>query len=200
MPVSDSGMRSSVDDYNMSTGTRPKSPQEQTSRSKLQRQVSMTKHEYLGDEEHKRRQFSKQESKDSGIVTEMSLRPKDLDLTRSESVKARKKVEKTPSMRSSHSAKSKGGSMKYKQRSKTTSDLVPVNSNEENEVSFLFLKLSTILFYRNLANHLYSKVYETQEDMCRKRNEIRMANIQLAAVRAQVSVLGYENQKFIQKR
>ncbi|XP_063399634.1 nostrin-like [Mytilus trossulus] len=42
---------------------------------------------------------------------------------------------------------------------------------------------------RNLANHLYSKVYETQEDMCRKRNEIRMANIQLAAVRAQIELL-----------
>lgn len=42
---------------------------------------------------------------------------------------------------------------------------------------------------RNLANHLYSKVYETQEDMCRKRNEIRMANIQLAAVRAQIDLL-----------
>lgn len=42
---------------------------------------------------------------------------------------------------------------------------------------------------RNLANHLYAKVYETQEDMCRKRNEIRLANIQLAAVRAQIEVL-----------
>ena len=40
---------------------------------------------------------------------------------------------------------------------------------------------------RNLANHLYSKVYETQEDLCRKRNEIRLANLQLASVRAQVS-------------
>ena len=44
---------------------------------------------------------------------------------------------------------------------------------------------------RNLANHLYSKVYETQEDLCRKRNEIRLANLQLAAVRAQVSTLLY---------
>lgn len=42
-------------------------------------------------------------------------------------------------------------------------------------------------FYRNLANHLYSKVYETQGDMCCKRNEIRLANLQLASIRAQVS-------------
>ncbi|XP_064599795.1 uncharacterized protein LOC135466306 isoform X1 [Liolophura sinensis] len=42
---------------------------------------------------------------------------------------------------------------------------------------------------RNLANHLYEKVYETQEDLCRKRNEIRLANMQLAAVRAQVDML-----------
>ncbi|XP_021345795.1 uncharacterized protein LOC110445468 [Mizuhopecten yessoensis] len=41
---------------------------------------------------------------------------------------------------------------------------------------------------RNLANHLYAKVYETQEDMCRKRNEIRIANMQLAAVRAQIDL------------
>ncbi|XP_061178105.1 uncharacterized protein LOC133186797 [Saccostrea echinata] len=42
---------------------------------------------------------------------------------------------------------------------------------------------------RNLANHLYSKVYETQGDMCCKRNEIRLANLQLAAIRAQIEVL-----------
>ncbi|XP_074660602.1 uncharacterized protein LOC141913058 [Tubulanus polymorphus] len=42
---------------------------------------------------------------------------------------------------------------------------------------------------RNLANHLYSKVYETQEDLCRKRNEIRMATMQLAAIRAQIELL-----------
>lgn len=132
MPGSDSGMRNPVND--MSSGTRPKSPQEHTSQSKLQRQVSMTKQERIGDEDDKRRQFSKQESKDSGIVTEMNTRPKDLDLSRSDSVKGRKKVEKTPSMR--NSVKSKSGSVRYKQRSKTTSDLVPVNT-EENEVDLL---------------------------------------------------------------
>ncbi|XP_052799939.1 uncharacterized protein LOC128231321 isoform X1 [Mya arenaria] len=42
---------------------------------------------------------------------------------------------------------------------------------------------------RNLANHLYAKVYETQEDLCRKRNEIRVANLQLGAVRAQIELL-----------
>ncbi|XP_064635720.1 uncharacterized protein LOC135492918 isoform X3 [Lineus longissimus] len=42
---------------------------------------------------------------------------------------------------------------------------------------------------RNLANHLYSKVYETQEDLCRKRNEIRMATLQLAAIRQQIELL-----------
>ncbi|CAC5383893.1 unnamed protein product [Mytilus coruscus] len=140
MPVSDTGMRSPVNNSDMSTGTRPKSPQETTSRSKLQRQTSMNKYEHLGDQEYKRNQFSKQESKDSGIVTEMALRPKDLDLTRSESMKSRNKIEKSPSMRGrSHnsSTKSKSGSMKYKQRSKTTSDLVPMKYNEENEIELL---------------------------------------------------------------
>ncbi|XP_034303219.2 nostrin isoform X4 [Magallana gigas] len=42
---------------------------------------------------------------------------------------------------------------------------------------------------RNLANHLYSKVYETQGDMCCKRNEIRLANLQLASIRAQIEAL-----------
>uniref|UniRef100_A0A1I8IB37 PH domain-containing protein n=1 Tax=Macrostomum lignano TaxID=282301 RepID=A0A1I8IB37_9PLAT len=42
-----------------------------------------------------------------------------------------------------------------------------------------------IFCQRNLGNHLYDKVYETQEDLSRKRNEIRMASIQLAAVQAQ---------------
>ncbi|XP_078333926.1 uncharacterized protein LOC111126993 isoform X4 [Crassostrea virginica] len=42
---------------------------------------------------------------------------------------------------------------------------------------------------RNLANHLYSKVYETQGDMCCKRNEIRLANLQLASIRAQIESL-----------
>lgn len=39
---------------------------------------------------------------------------------------------------------------------------------------------------RSLAKHQYAKVYETQEDMCRKRNEIRVATLQLAAIKAQV--------------
>ncbi|KAJ8298700.1 hypothetical protein KUTeg_022760 [Tegillarca granosa] len=42
---------------------------------------------------------------------------------------------------------------------------------------------------RNLGNHLYSKVYETQEDLCRKRNEIRMGNMKLASIRAQIELL-----------
>uniref|UniRef100_A0A1I8HQP5 FH2 domain-containing protein n=1 Tax=Macrostomum lignano TaxID=282301 RepID=A0A1I8HQP5_9PLAT len=42
-----------------------------------------------------------------------------------------------------------------------------------------------IFCQRNLGNHLYDKVYETQEDLSRKRNEIRMASIQLAVVQAQ---------------
>ncbi|XP_050409145.1 uncharacterized protein LOC126824038 [Patella vulgata] len=42
---------------------------------------------------------------------------------------------------------------------------------------------------RNLANHQYAKVYETQEDMCRKRNEIRVASMQLAAIRTQLDML-----------
>ncbi|XP_052225847.1 uncharacterized protein LOC127841228 [Dreissena polymorpha] len=42
---------------------------------------------------------------------------------------------------------------------------------------------------RNLAHHLYAKVYETQEDLCRKRNEIRVANLQLGMVRAQIELL-----------
>ena len=45
---------------------------------------------------------------------------------------------------------------------------------------------AALVAFRNLANHLYAKVYETQEDLCLKRNEIRMANLQLASVRAQV--------------
>jgi hypothetical protein len=95
-------------------------------------------------------------------VTEMSLRPKDLDLTRSESVKARKKVEKTPSMRSSHSAKSKGGSMKYKQRSKTTSDLVPVNSNR-SELNFAFRsrKLAFVMSLNRLVKNAFINFYRT---------------------------------------
>lgn len=153
MPVSDTGMRSPTTNSDMSTGTRPKSPQE--TRSKLQRQISMNKY----DQEYKRNQFSKQESKDSGIVTEMALRPKDLDLTRSESMKSRNKVEKSPSMRGrSHnsSTKSKSGSMKYKQRSKTTSDLVPMKYNEEKEVSvkhlnyFIFQKFSKSSLFKSL--------------------------------------------------
>ncbi|XP_048241790.1 uncharacterized protein LOC124114609 isoform X1 [Haliotis rufescens] len=42
---------------------------------------------------------------------------------------------------------------------------------------------------RNLANHMYAKVYETQEDLCHKRNEIRVANMQLAGVRAQMDMV-----------
>ena len=54
-----------------------------------------------------------------------------------------------------------------------------------------FLNCSLCIFVccRNLANHLYAKVYETQEDLCRKRNEIRVANLQLSAVRTQVGSL-----------
>ena len=52
------------------------------------------------------------------------------------------------------------------------------------------------LFCRNLANHLYAKVYETQEDLCRKRNDIRTANLQLAAIRAQV---GYSSNSSLLK-
>ena len=39
---------------------------------------------------------------------------------------------------------------------------------------------------RNLAKHLHTKVYETQEDLCHKRNEIRLASLQLAMVRSRV--------------
>ncbi|XP_059141328.1 uncharacterized protein LOC131929270 [Physella acuta] len=39
---------------------------------------------------------------------------------------------------------------------------------------------------RNLARHQYTTVYEAQLEMCRKRNEIRLANLLLAAVKAQV--------------
>ncbi|ESP05118.1 hypothetical protein LOTGIDRAFT_102170, partial [Lottia gigantea] len=46
---------------------------------------------------------------------------------------------------------------------------------------------------RNLANHQYAKVYETQEDLCRKRNEIRVASMQLSAIRAQVSLIVYNS-------
>ena len=55
-------------------------------------------------------------------------------------------------------------------------------------ITFTQTLLPFLFNCRNLANHLYSKVYETQEDLCRKRNEIRLANLQLASVRAQVSV------------
>lgn len=133
MPVSHSGLVSPIDS-NMSSGTRPKSPQEQpSSRSKLQRQISITRSEQFSDQDVKRKQFSKQESKDSGIVTEMTLRPKDIDLSRSESTKSRKKVERTPSSKS----KSKKEIMKYKQRSKTMNDLVSYNHSEENEIELL---------------------------------------------------------------
>ncbi|XP_041366943.1 uncharacterized protein LOC121381665 [Gigantopelta aegis] len=42
---------------------------------------------------------------------------------------------------------------------------------------------------RNLANHMYAKVYETQEEMCQNRNEIRIANMRLAGIRAQIEML-----------
>ncbi|PAA52308.1 hypothetical protein BOX15_Mlig008103g1, partial [Macrostomum lignano] len=48
-----------------------------------------------------------------------------------------------------------------------------------------------IFCQRNLGNHLYDKVYETQEDLSRKRNEIRMASIQLAAVQAQMDMMNF---------
>ena len=51
------------------------------------------------------------------------------------------------------------------------------------------LSLSARCLRRNLAKHQYAKVYQTQEDMCRKRNEIRIANMQLVAIKAQVSPL-----------
>ncbi|XP_076449962.1 uncharacterized protein LOC143286309 [Babylonia areolata] len=42
---------------------------------------------------------------------------------------------------------------------------------------------------RNMVKHQYAKVYEAQEDMCRKRNEIRIANMQLVAIKAQMEML-----------
>lgn len=39
---------------------------------------------------------------------------------------------------------------------------------------------------RNLVKHQYAKLFEAQEEMCRKRNEIRIANMQLAVIKAQV--------------
>ena len=66
-----------------------------------------------------------------------------------------------------------------------------MSKSPEKQVTFLFHpfsnhRLDLVVAFRNLANHLYAKVYETQEDLCVKRNEIRMANLQLASVQAQV--------------
>ena len=52
---------------------------------------------------------------------------------------------------------------------------------------------------RNIANHQYAKVYETQEDLCRKRNEIRKAHLQLAAIKAQVGVFTFIHSHFVYK-
>ncbi|XP_052824152.1 uncharacterized protein LOC106875793 isoform X9 [Octopus bimaculoides] len=70
-----------------------------------------------------------------------------------------------------------------------TSSHRKVRSNSAKRLDFISQEMQLQRRLRNLANHLYAKVYETQEDMCRKRNEIRLANIQLAAVRAQIEVL-----------
>lgn len=139
-----------------------------------------------------RRQMHKQESKDSGIVTEMSTRPKDYGRSKTEKihrsdsskVKSRKSDSFKSSVKRSQSMKTSNSGRNFSQSSnRSTGNLKDLDS--DNQVRRLF-KISFSIFYRNLANHLYSKVYETQGDMCCKRNEIRLANLQLAAIRAQV--------------
>lgn len=84
---------------------------------------------------------------------------------------------KTGRQNSKKESKSKrGGSMKKRDP-----------SDMPAEVGIIKQFFTHYLFsFRNLANHMYAKVYETQEDLCHKRNEIRVANMQLAGVRAQV--------------
>ena len=109
MPLSESspGLDRSYGDSEWPSSSRSKNPNK-SSMKKLSRQVSVE-----GD---KRREMLKQESKDSGIVTEMSVRPKDSaqkDLQRSESMntKARRSIksksEKSDKMKRSQSVKEK---------------------------------------------------------------------------------------------
>lgn len=145
-------------------------------------------------ESEKRREMLKQESKDSGIVTEMVVRPKDIPTPVSQRELQRSESTGTSSSKNRRSLKSKGHSDKIK-RSQSVKvkghkeHLDPAydkRSHDDLEVNVLLVFLNLYFIFRNLANHLYAKVYETQEDMCRKRNEIRVANLQLGVVRSQV--------------
>lgn len=146
-------------------------------------------------ESEKRREMLKQESKDSGIVTEMVVRPKDVPMPVSQRELQRSESTGTSSSsKNRRSLKSKGQSDKIK-RSQSVKvkghkeHLDPAydqRSHDDLEVNVLLDFLNLYFIFRNLANHLYAKVYETQEDMCRKRNEIRVANLQLGVVRSQV--------------
>ncbi|XP_013410981.1 uncharacterized protein LOC106174122 isoform X8 [Lingula anatina] len=42
---------------------------------------------------------------------------------------------------------------------------------------------------KNIANHQYGKLYEIQEELCSKRNEVRIAKMQLAAIKPQIELL-----------
>ena len=146
--------------------------------------------------DEKRREMLKQESKDSGIVTEMamSVRPKEIPIMSKESDRKDTSASGSKSKRS-FKTKDKSERIKRSQsvKEKRTKDkfVQQERSHDDLEVNICVL-LHVILYVyhmcisRNLANHLYAKVYETQEDMCRKRNEIRIAKIQLGAIRAQV--------------
>lgn len=190
MPVSESGLSSPVEQLDTVPGG--KSP---NISSKVSRQNSSSKkqksRETGGDEKLRRqmsrelsedkirRQMHKQESKDSGIVTEMYTRPKEY---------TQDSKSKKPSRSSSMKA-SRTGSVKNKDKVENFAGSGDIETEDPNEVRnfMIFIFFSNFLFFRNLGNHLYSKVYETQEDLCRKRNEIRMGNMKLASIRAQVS-------------
>ena len=134
-------------------------------------------------------QVLKQESKDSGIVTEMFVRPKDMPSTSSKD-NSQPETGTSKSEKKSRSMQKRSQSMKIKRsqscKVKGEKDKSFLErTHDDLEVRFFF-SILYVLFFRNLANHLYAKVYETQEDMCRKRNEVRLANLQLGAVRSQV--------------
>ena len=133
-----------------------------------------------------KRQVLKQESKDSGIVTEMFVRPKE-NKHSSDNLKEYARQESKSEKKKSLAKRSQSMKIKRTQSCKVKGEREREyleRTHDDSEVSY-FLILH-VYHFRNLANHLYAKVYETQEDMCRKRNEIRIANMQLGAVRSQV--------------
>ena len=135
-----------------------------------------------------KRQVLKQESKDSGIVTEMFVRPKE-NKHSSDNLKEYARQESRTEKKKSMAKRSQSMKIKRTQSCKVKGERERdylERTHDDSEVRYHYYHIMYIHFFRNLANHLYAKVYETQEDMCRKRNEIRIANMQLGAVRSQV--------------